>query len=239
MWATGCRIGEVCGMSVSDVNWSERTILVFGKGSKERLVPLTRAAAETLRAYLKDRESGPVFIKQEPTASVILEGITWRGYWRENERQPDGRIKRWSKCKAVGYSAPPKHRGNLKHRLPLLKDHAAAQAALAAHIAKIPPARLRLCNPESERPLSRRHLTRIVDGAARRAGLGHVHPHMLRHSFATQLMENGANLRVVQELLGHVSILTTQIYAHLSPVFLRGQLGRFQPTFNDATKERQ
>jgi site-specific recombinase XerD len=236
MWATGCRISEVCGMSVGDVNWTERTILVFGKGSKERLVPLTKAAAETLKAYLKDRESGPVFIKQEPAASVILEGVTWRGYWRENERQPDGRIKRCSKCKAVGYSAPPKHRGNLKHRLPLLKDHAAAQEALAAHIAKIPPARL-LCNPESERPLSRRHLTRIVDGAARRAGLGHVHPHMLRHSFATQLMENGANLRVVQELLGHVSILTTQIYTHLSPVFLRGQLERFHPRFDDATKE--
>jgi len=237
MWATGCRISEVRGMSVSDVNWTERTILVFGKGSKERLVPLTRAAAETLRAYLKDRKSGPVFIKQEPRASVILDGVRWRGYWRENQRQPDGRIKRCNKCKTVGYSIPPKHVGNLNHRLPRLKDHAAAQAALAAHIAKIPPARLRLCNPESERPLSPRHLWRIVNGAARRAGLGHVHPHMLRHSFATQLMESGANLRVVQELLGHESILTTQIYTHLSPVFLRGQLERFHPRFNDAPKE--
>jgi integrase/recombinase XerD len=52
-------------------------------------------------------------------------------------------------------------------------------------------------------------------------------------------MENGANLRVVQELLGHVSILTTQIYTHLSPVFLRGQLERFHPRFSDATKERE
>jgi len=237
MWATGCRISEVCGMSVGDVNWTERTILVFGKGSKERLVPLTRAAAETLRAYLKDRKSGPVFIKQEPMASVILDGVSWRGYWRENQRQPDGGIKRCSKCKTLGYSTPPKHLGNLNHRLPLLKDHAAARAALAAHVAKIPPPRLRLCNPESERPLSRRHLRRIVDGAARRAGLGRVHPHTLRHSFATQLMENGANLRVVQELLGHVSILTTQIYTHLSPLFLRGQLERFHPRFNDAPKE--
>ena len=73
----------------------------------------------------------------------------------------------------------------------------------------------------SGRPLTRVAVWQIVGRCAKRAELGHVHPHMLRHSFATHLLQGGADLRVVQELLGHSDIGTTQIYTHIDSRHLR------------------
>ncbi len=71
------------------------------------------------------------------------------------------------------------------------------------------------------KPLSRMSLWHIVTGAARDAGIQKaIHPHTLRHSFATHLLEGGADLRAVQEMLGHVSIMTTEIYTHIDRTFL-------------------
>ena len=69
--------------------------------------------------------------------------------------------------------------------------------------------------------LGRQSGFKIVSQAAEAAGLEHVSPHSLRHSFATHLLEGGADIRVVQELLGHASVATTQIYTKVSPEHLR------------------
>lgn len=80
--------------------------------------------------------------------------------------------------------------------------------------------------------LSRVMIFYIIKEAARNAGIKkNIHPHTLRHSFATHLVENGADLRAVQEMLGHESITTTEIYTHLDKSFLRKTLENFHPRF--------
>jgi len=79
------------------------------------------------------------------------------------------------------------------------------------------------------RRLGRQAAWELVRTAARRAGLGHVSPHTLRHSFATHLLEGGADLRVVQELLGHASINTTQLYTHLTGPRIKEVYARAHP----------
>jgi len=79
------------------------------------------------------------------------------------------------------------------------------------------------------RPLERIAVWQIVRRCARRAGLGKAHPHMLRHSFATHMLVGGADLRVVQELLGHCDIATTQIYTHVDRSHLRAVVRKHHP----------
>ena len=87
----------------------------------------------------------------------------------------------------------------------------------------------RLLLSRAGKPIHRVVVWQIVKRLARRAGLHHTHPHTLRHSLATHLLAGGADLRVVQELLGHSNIRTTQIYTHVDATRLKQVIRKHHP----------
>jgi integrase/recombinase XerD len=154
LYASGARASETVGLRPEGVDFALRVARVFGKGNRERLVPLGRLAVEALRRYLASAR--PKLIRG-PDPGVLF--VTRLGA-----------------------------------------------------------------------PLRREDLWRIVRRHALAAGLGDkVHPHTLRHSFATHLLAGGADIREVQELLGHASIRTTQIYTHVGSDRLRKVHRKFHP----------
>jgi site-specific recombinase XerD len=218
MFDTGCRIAEVVGARVEDIDWSERVVKVLGKGQKERLVAFGRKTSDTLHAYLDGRESGPLFHEERPEqrGGVWMDRKyhIWFGQWRE--ATADG--KRVMRTVRLGdYEIPTKER---------------AQQALAAFLAgKLPSAK------EITVPIDPVSVRRIIRRLGVKVGIEDLHPHMLRHSFATAMLEGGADLRTIQELLGHTSIATTQIYTHCSPAHLRSQLQKAHPSWEEERHE--
>ncbi|WP_134428490.1 site-specific tyrosine recombinase XerD [Mycobacterium ulcerans] len=147
LYSTGSRISEAVGLDVDDIDTQARTVLLQGKGGKQRLVPVGRPAVQALDAYLV-RGRPELARRGRGTPAIFLNA---RG----------GRLSRQSAWK-------------------------------------------------------------VLQNAAERAGItSGVSPHMLRHSFATHLLEGGADVRVVQELLGHASVTTTQIYTLVTVHALR------------------
>ncbi|MGH3520083.1 MAG: site-specific tyrosine recombinase XerD [Haloechinothrix sp.] len=147
LYSTGARISEAVGLDVDDIDAGQRTVLLDGKGGKQRLVPIGRPALEAVDAYL---------VRARPSLAV------------------------------KGRGAP----------------------AL-------------FLNARGGR-LSRQGAWQVLKAAAERAGIkAAVSPHTLRHSFATHLLEGGADVRVVQELLGHASVTTTQVYTLVTVTTLR------------------
>lgn len=131
-------------------------------------------------------------------------------------------------------------KGNKQRLVPIGKP---AQVAVRAYLERCRPglvrgrgkaaaadkSRGRLLLSRTGRPLERVAVWQLVRKNAALAGLGRVHPHMLRHSFATHMLSGGADLRVVQELLGHADIATTQIYTHVDAGRLRDVQRKFHP----------
>ncbi|HZE76622.1 MAG TPA: site-specific tyrosine recombinase XerD [Gemmatimonadales bacterium] len=153
-YGAGLRVSELCGLGLTDLLLAEGLVRAFGKGSKERLVPIGRAVIGAVSTYLH----------------------TLR---------------------------PSLDRGKSGGRL--------------------------LLNARGE-PLSRVGAWGVVKRCARRAGITkRVTPHTLRHSFATHLLEGGADLRAVQEMLGHADLSTTQIYTHVDREYLRSVHKQYHP----------
>jgi integrase/recombinase XerD len=153
-YGAGLRVSEWTGIGVKDVRLDEGLVRVFGKGSKERLVPIGRNAITALAIYM--REQRPVLARESAKRTLFL-------------------------------------------------------------------------NARGE-PLSRMGAWKILRKYVKRAGITKVvSPHTLRHSFATHLLEGGADLRAVQEMLGHADISTTQIYTHVDREYLRQVHRRYHP----------
>ncbi len=154
-YSCGLRVSELVGLKLSDIYADEGFIKVEGKGSKQRLIPISETALNDIKLYLLDRNSLPV-IKKESADVLFLN-----------------------------------RRGG---------------------------------------SLTRQMFFTIIKQCALQAGIKTlISPHTLRHSFATHLLEGGANLRVIQEMLGHSSIQTTEIYTHIGAQYLRETILMYHP----------
>lgn len=194
LYASGIRVSECAHLRVEDVNLRARSLVVRrGKGDKDRLGLFGRKAAKALTLHLGDRRSGPLFVEERPQQRGYVyrnESGAWWGHWRG---VGDDRMRN---VRLGDYDMPTKER---------------AQQALDAYLAgKLPkPAR-------GSKGLTARSIHRIVVRAAKRAGVTGVHPHTMRHSCATHLLNRGVDVRFVQELLGHTTLVTTSKYLHVA-----------------------
>jgi len=153
LYATGLRVSELVRLETERVDLEGGTILVTGKGNKERLVPLGRTARKWIARYLSEARPG-LDAKRSPHLFLNRRGAA----------------------------------------------------------------------------MTRQRFWQLIEGYARRAGIrAPISPHVLRHSFATHLLEHGADLRSVQMMLGHADISTTQIYTHVSRARLRAVYDQFHP----------
>ena len=178
-----------------------------------------------LEHYLAGRKTGPLFLteevgkgprKQQGGVSQDEHGV-WRGYWREIGANG----KRVMRSVRLG-----------DYELRTRKE---AQTALSRYLAGT----LVEVTHGPGSPIDARSVRRIISELGVKAGLGRVHPHMIRHSMATAMLDGGADLRSIQELLGHSSILTTQIYTHCSFTHLRAALEKSHPSFQEERNEKK
>lgn len=154
-YACGTRVSELINLKISDLFFGDEIIRVFGKGSKERLIPIGSSAIKWISDYLK--LSRPLLMKKSKSENYLF------------------------------------------------------------------------LNSRSSK-LSRMGVWKIIDRYIKEAGIEkEVHPHTFRHSFATHLLEGGADLRAVQEMLGHADISTTQIYTHIDRDYIKQVHKQYHP----------
>src|SRR5271169_1667122 len=206
LYATGCRVGELVRIRVEDVDQSRRSIRVAGKG-KERTVFFGSRAGLLLRKHLRGRRNGPLFLPEllKQTGCIHAHNGVWRLHWRD-------------------YSGGTVHAHKTSTYLGI--NLTLRQAKVRA--TQLVPKSNLVCPPQN-RHLQTQAVARVLRYAALRAGLAQVTPHMIRHSFATHLLQNGADIRHIQGLLGHTSLITTQIYTRVANTEMAKVHRRFHP----------
>jgi site-specific recombinase XerD len=209
-YASGLRVDELANLYVEDVNLRARSLIVReGKGGEDRIALFGKPAAVALRDYLGNRTSGRLFLQhpRRQRGGVFRDpSAGWWGQWREL----DDTGKRVMRNIRLGdYDIPNKER---------------ARIALKAYLA----GRLPVREPD-KKPLGKKGIYRVIVAAAKRAGITGVHPHVLRHSCATHCLNHGMDIRHVQELLGHTSLIATQQYLHLATANLQKTHAKFFP----------
>jgi site-specific recombinase XerD len=206
LYATGCRVGELVKIRVEDIDFERRTIRVVGKGTG-RTVFFNKHAARAVRAYLQRRKTGPLFESAylQQKGCVGWNGKAWAGHFIDY-----GGGKARARKAAV-----------------YLGTGISEREAWSRFKRRVPESRL-YC-PFKQIPASTHAVARAIRIAAWRAGVGRVTPHMLRHSYATHLLHRGADIRHIQELLGHASLEATRIYTRVAPSNLAGVYKRCHP----------
>jgi integrase/recombinase XerC len=160
LYGCGMRNAELAALSLTDIDWANETLLLRGKGRKQRYAPLGDAAAQALRAYLPERQARIAASGKKDTAQPLLINQRARGSMR----------------------------------------------------------------------LTTRSIGRILKSVALKNGLPEdTHPHTLRHAFGTHMLEEGADLRAIQELLGHARLSTTQRYTQLTTATMTEVYDRTHP----------
>jgi site-specific recombinase XerD len=205
LYATGVRVSELVNLRFEDVDFGGRVIRVKnGKGGKDRIVLFGSKALLALLLYLNGHKPEFLFEVLPGLGTVHKSGKYWVGAFSDKDR----------------------HRAGVRYvgRVSDLPESEDAMRVFKEMLSKEPSFR-----PGRPGPYSVRHIRTIISGLGARAGIGHVHPHALRRAFATHLLEAGAELRVIQELMGHVNLRTTMIYTSLSAAKLKEIHDRCHP----------
>jgi integrase/recombinase XerD len=206
LYSAGIRRDELIGAKLTDLNLIERSLVVFGKGSKQRIVPFGLPAARAIRAYLDHvrpvlaRAGGRVYQRKDSP------------YWQITYSVAGQKI-----FKSTGI--PVDETGSRKRAVDELEK--------IMQNAKQSPF---LFLGQGGGPLTGQRVWQIIVACGQRARLpSHVSPHVLRHSCATHMLDHRAGLRSIQIILGHAEISTTQIYTKVSQENLRDALLRYHP----------
>jgi site-specific recombinase XerD len=206
-YGTGCRPGEMRNLKVEDVDFAARVARLKGK-SGIRVVPFGRHAGRALRDYVKQRKSGYVFQPDYPIQKGALyeNGGNWIGIWRDHSQQKS------KQTQIVLGTVAEVSRAEAKMKLDKVLRG------------------VQLIRPERSKPFSQSVPARFLEILGRRAGLKkRVHPQILRHSFATHLLNRGADVRVIQKLLGHARLESTATYTQVSTTTLARTVEKFHP----------